>query len=95
MENHVRTVKGERMGSKVMDKSVPPRNGDDVYFEVDDQLHEGGIRLVHAKIIRRYPKRRGNCCEYLAFDCIDLDRENIYYTVPYDEEIIRTNTRKS
>jgi len=47
--------------------------------------------MVHAKIIRQYPKKRGNAFEYLAFDCVDLDQKNIYYTVPYDEEFVKTD----
>ncbi len=75
-----------------METRTPPRIGDKVYFEVDDKLHENKVRMVHAKIIRQYPKKRGKCCEYLAFDCVDLDYKDIYYTVPYDKEFIETDT---
>ena len=87
-----RTVIAERKNKLDMDTRTLPRIGDKVYFEVNDELHENKVRVVHAKIIRQYPKKRGNCCEYLAFDCVDLDHKDIYYTVPYDEEFIKTDT---
>ena len=79
---------------KLSDKDIrtSPRIGDKVYFEVNDELHDGSVRMVHAKIVRQYPKKQGNCCEYLAFDCIDLDQKNIFYTVPYDQKFIKTDT---
>lgn len=68
------------------------RIGDKIYFEVEDELHEKKTRLVHAQIIRQYPKPLGKCCEYLALDCIDLDNADLVYTVPYDEKIIKADT---
>ena len=50
-----------------------PRIGDKISFELQDELFGGKLRVVKAQIIRQYPKQRGDCCEYLAFDCIDLD----------------------
>tara|TARA_R110002020_G_scaffold26817_3_gene86691 strand:+ start:231 stop:554 length:324 start_codon:yes stop_codon:yes gene_type:complete len=90
--NVQRIVIAERKNNFDMDIRTPPRIGDKVYFEVNDELHENKVRVVHAKVIRQYPKKRGNCCEYLAFDCVDLDHKDIYYTVPYDEEFIKTDT---
>ena len=90
--NVQRIVIAKRKNKLNKDTGAPPRIGDKVYFEVNDELHENKVRMVHAKIIRQYPKKRGNCCEYLAFDCVDLDQKNIYYTVPYDEEFIKTDT---
>ena len=75
-----------------MDTKRVPKIGDKVYFEVNDELHENKVRMVHAKILRAYPKKRGKCCEYLAFDCIDLDQDNIFYTVTYDQEFIKIDT---
>ena len=77
-----------------MDKDIhnPPRIGDKVYFEVADELHENNVRMVHAKILRQYPRKMGKRREYLAFDCVDLDQKNIVYTVPYDQKFIKTDT---
>ena len=64
------------------------RIGDKISFELQDELFGGKLRVVKAQIIRQYPKQRGDCCEYLAFDCIDLDDPNIHYTIPSDEKYI-------
>ena len=65
-----------------------PRIGDKIQFELQDELFEKGLRTVKAQIIRQYPKKRGDCCEYLAFDCIDLDDPDLHYTIPADEKFI-------
>ena len=67
------------------------RIGDKIQFELDDALFEKGIKTVKAQIIRSYPKRIGDCCEYLAFDCIDLDDSDIHYTIAADEKFIQIN----
>ena len=90
--NVQRIVIAKRKNKLSKDTGAPPRIGDKVYFEVDDELHENKVRMVHAKVVRQYPKRKGEKDEYLAFDCIDLDQKNIYYTVPYDEEFVETDT---
>jgi hypothetical protein len=92
LASNTRTVWAERMSERDMDISDPPKIGDKVYFEVDDTLHENDVRLVYAKIIRSYPKKRGNSA-YLAYDCEDLDKKGIFYTVPYDQEFIKTDPR--
>ena len=68
-----------------------PRIGDKIEFKLQDELFGGGLRTVQAQIIRQYPKQRGSCCEYLAFDCIDLDEPGIHYTIPADEKFISIN----
>ena len=68
-----------------------PRIGDKIQFELQDELFEKGLKTVKAQIIRQYPKQRGDCCEYLAFDCIDLDDPDIHYTIPADEKFIQIN----
>ena len=68
-----------------------PRIGDKISFELQDDLSKKGFRVVIAQIIRQYPKQRGSCCEYLAFDCIDLDEPGIHYTIPADEKFISIN----
>ena len=65
-----------------------PRIGDKIQFELQDELFWGKLRTVKAQIIRQYPKKRGDCCEYLAFDCIDLDDPDLHYTIPADEKFI-------
>ena len=65
-----------------------PRIGDKIEFELQDELFEKGLKTVKAQIIRQYPKKGGDCCEYLAFDCIDLDDPDIHYTIPSDEKFI-------
>ena len=67
------------------------RIGDKIKFELQDELFGGKLRTVKAQIIRKYPKQRGDCCEYLAFDCIDLDDPDIHYTIPADEKFISIN----
>jgi len=91
IKNISKTVLDERKKDMGKDITKPPRIGDKVYFEVEDELHDGEMRLVHAKILREYPKHRGNCCTYLAYDCVDLDVEDTFYTIPYDKEIIKTD----
>ena len=86
-----RHIKAERKNKLNKDIRTHPRIGDKVYFEVNDELHENKVRMVHAKIIRQYPKKRGNCCEYLAFDCVDLDDPDLHYTIPADEKFISIN----
>ena len=86
-----RHIKAERKNKLNKDTRTPPRIGDKVYFEVNDELHENKVRMVHAKIVRQYPKKKGKGNEYLAFDCVDLDHKDIYYTVPYDQEFIKTD----
>ena len=67
------------------------RIGDKISFELQDELFGGKLRGVKAQIIRQYPKQRGDCCEYLAFDCIDLTDPDIHYTIPADEKYIQIN----
>ena len=95
MENTPKTVVTEKNSKSNVTTQTPPRIGYKVYFEVNDELHENKMRLVHAKILRQYPRQLGKCCEYLAFDCIDLDNSSIVYTVPYDEKFIKTDIRGS
>ena len=90
-KNDPRIIVAERKNKLNKDTRTPPRIGDKVYFEVDDELHDGSVRMVHAKVVRQYPKKKGKNKEYLAFDCIDLDQKNIYYTVPYDKEFVKTD----
>ena len=66
--------------------------GDKIYFEVEDTLHEKKTRVVHAQIVRKYPKPLGKHATYLAVDCIDLDNADLVYTVPYDEKIIKADS---
>lgn len=87
-----RHIVAERKKKSNKDTRTPPRIGDKVYFEVNDELHENKVRMVHAKIVRQYPKKKGKDKEYLAFDCVDLDQKNIFYTVPYDQKFIKTDT---
>ena len=68
-----------------------PRIGDKIQFELQDELFGGKLRIVKAQIIRSYPKKKGDCCEYLAFDCIDLDDPDLHYTIPADEKFIQIN----
>jgi hypothetical protein len=68
-----------------------PRIGDKIKFELEDALFEKGIKTVKAQIIRSYPRQRGDCCKYLAFDCIDLDDPDIHYTIAADEKYIQIN----
>jgi len=91
IKNISKTVLDERKKGKGKDISKPPRIGDKIYFEVEDELHEGKMRMVHAKILRAYPKHRGNCCTYLAYDCVDLDIEDTVYTIPYEKEFIKVD----
>ena len=67
------------------------RIGDKIKFELEDTLFEKGIKTVKAQIIRSYPRQRGDCCEYLAFDCIDLTDPDIHYTIAADEKYIQIN----
>jgi hypothetical protein len=62
------------------------RIGDKISFELQDELFGGKLRMVKAQIIRQYPKTNG-----LAFDCIDLDDPDVYYTIPADEKFISIN----
>ena len=91
IKNISKTALDERKKDMGKDISEPPRIGDKVYFEVEDELHEGKMRMVHAKILRAYPKHRGNCCTYLAYDCVDLDIEDTVYTIPYEKEFIKVD----
>ncbi len=97
--NHLRLMPripiAERKEKRNMETYTKPKIGDKIYFEIDDHLHEKGVRLVHAKILRLYPKKLGECCEYLAFDCADLDNKDLVYTVPYDQKFIKTDTGRS
>jgi len=68
-----------------------PRIGDKISFELQDELFEQGLKTVRAQIIRSYPKHRGNCCTYLAFDCVDLDDPNLHYTLAADEQFVQIN----
>ena len=68
-----------------------PRIGDKIQFELQDELFEKGLRTVKAQIIRQYRKIRGDCCEYLAFDCIDIEDPDIHYMIPADEKYIQIN----
>lgn len=67
------------------------RIGDKISFELQDELFGGRLRIVKAQIIRQYRKIRGDCCEYLAFDCIDIEDPDIHYTIPADEKYIQIN----
>jgi hypothetical protein len=62
------------------------RIGDKISFELQDELFGGKLRMVKAQIIRSYPRKLG-----LAFDCIDLDDPDVYYTIPADEKFIQIN----
>ena len=68
-----------------------PRIGDKIKFQLEDTLFEKGIKTVKAQIIRSYPRQRGKCCTFLAFDCVDLDDPDVYYTIPADEKFISIN----
>ncbi len=67
------------------------RIGDKIQFELEDELFEKGLKTVRAQIIRSYPRQRGKCCTYLAFDCVDLDDSSLTYTIPSDESFISIN----
>ncbi len=58
--------------------------GDKIKFELEDQLFDKNLRTVRARIIRAYPRNNA-----LAFDCVDLDNENLNYTINADEKFIR------
>ena len=66
--------------------------GDKISFELEDQLFDKGIRIVNAQIVRRYPKALGACCEYLAYDCVDLEHPDLCYTISADEKFILDNS---
>ena len=72
-------------------KTQMPRIGDKISFEIQDELFEKGLKTVRAQIIRTYPRQRGNCCQYLAYDCIDLDYPDLTYTIAADEHFISVN----
>ena len=67
------------------------RIGDKIKFELQDELFEHGLKTVSAQVIRSYPRQRGKCCTYLAFDCVDLDDPNLTYTIAADEHFIQIN----
>ncbi len=67
------------------------RIGDKIEFEVEDTLHEKGIRIVKAQVVRQYPKPLGRHASFLAIDCIDLDDPDLHYTIPYGEAFIKSD----
>ena len=68
------------------------RIGDKIFFEVEDTLHEKGIRVVNAQVIRSYPQPLGKHASALAIDCIDLDNPDLHYTIPYGEAFIKRDS---
>ena len=65
--------------------------GDKIKFELQDELFDKNIKVVRAQIVRAYPQKKGDCCTYLAFDCVDLADPDIHYTIAADEHFIQIN----